>query len=241
MEKNKFIEILLEAFAQNGLGDIITDESAEKFYQFSNLLKEANNRFNLTAITDDEGIILKHFIDCATVTKHIPSDSKIIDVGCGAGFPSIPIAILRQDVFVTSLDSTAKKVNFINETAMKLGIGNISAITSRAEDHAKGRREYYDLAISRAVARLNILDELCLPLVKINGLFIGMKSSKGEEEYAEAKKGIETLGAKLVERNKLSLKYNESEIEREIFVFKKTKPTPAQYPRNYSQISRKPL
>ncbi len=241
MEKNIFIQGLFEAFKENDLEDTLNAESAEKLYHFSLILKEANERFNLTAILDDEGIILKHFVDCASTVNHIPDNSSIIDVGCGAGFPSLPIAILRSDVNVTSLDSTAKKINFINETAQKLGLTNIQATTSRAEDHAKDNREKYDVAISRAVARLNVLDELCLPLVKKGGIFIAMKSSKGDEEYAEAKKGIKELGAELENSFKMTLSFRDSSIEREIFMFRKTKETPTQYPRNYSQISKKPL
>ena len=241
MNNNEFIKTLYDAFEKNGLSGILNDESAGQLYRFSRKLVETNKLFNLTAITDDEGIILKHFVDCATVVKLIPENAKIIDVGCGAGFPSLPIAILRKDVIVTSLDSTTKKISFINETAREIGINNIHAIVSRAEDHAKQAREQYDVAISRAVARLNILDEICIPLVKINGLFIAMKSSRGEEELAEAMSGIEKLGCAQHSIDKISLSYNGTEIDRENYVFKKIKQTPLQYPRNYSQISKKPL
>lgn len=241
MEKNIFIECLFEAFKENDLENAICAESAEKLYQISLALKDANEKFNLTAILDDEGIILKHFVDCASSIKYIPSNANIIDVGCGAGFPSFPIAILRPDVKVTSLDSTAKKINFINKTARELNLSNIQAVTSRAENYAKENRENFDVAISRAVARLNVLNELCLPLVKKDGVFIAMKASKGDEEYLEAKNGIEILGAKLERKLKIELSFREASIEREIFIFKKIKATPTQYPRNYSQISKKPL
>lgn len=241
MEKNIFIECLFEAFRENDLEKAICAESAEKLYQLSLILKKANEKFNLTAILDDEGIILKHFVDCASSIKYIPSKANIIDVGCGAGFPSLPIAILRPDVNVTSLDSTTKKINFINETARELNLSNIQAVTSRAENYAKENRENFDVAISRAVARLNVLNELCLPLVKKDGVFIAMKASKGDEEYLEAKNGIEILGAKLDGNFKIELSFREASIEREIFIFKKIKATPTQYPRNYSQISKKPL
>ena len=241
MEKNEFIKELSDAFEYNGLGHVINGKKAEKLYCFAQILKETNKQFNLTAITDDEGIILKHFLDCATVTDLLPTNSSIIDVGCGAGFPSLPIAIFRDDVMVTSLDSTAKKINFINETAKKLEITNIKAITSRAEDHAKAKRESYDLAISRAVARLNILSEICVPLVKKGGGFIAMKASKGDEEYNEAKKGLEILGCQIEDHLKVHLEYKLESVDREIFIFKKCKVTPTQYPRNYSQITKKPL
>ena len=241
METNNFKQKLIEAFEINGLGNVLTDESAEKLYQFSRKLIEANSRFNLTAIKDDEGIILKHFADCATVLWHIPVNSTLVDVGCGAGFPSIPIAILRKDVQVTALDSTSKKIDFINQTASEIGIFNIKGVSGRAEDFAKDNRGKFDVAISRAVARLNILDELCIPLLRIGGRFIAMKSSKGEEEFAEAKSGIERLGAALEGKSSISLNHAGESIEREIFVFSKQKVTPAPYPRNYSQILKKPL
>lgn len=241
MEKTIFIQKLIDAFESNGLGGTINNETAEQLFAFSRSLIEANERFNLTAIKDYNGIILKHFADCASVLKHIPTNANLVDVGCGAGFPSFPIAILRKDVTVTSLDSTAKKIDFINQTADSLNLTNISGVSARAEDFAKENREKFDVAISRAVARLNILDELCIPLVKIGGKFIAMKSSRGEEEFTEANEGIQKLGAHLDSKHTITLNYSGEEIEREIFIFTKSKATPAQYPRNYSQISKKPL
>jgi 16S rRNA (guanine527-N7)-methyltransferase len=241
MERNEFISILKRAFETNGSGEFLNDESAEKLYLFAKKLVETNKLFNLTAITDEKEIILKHFVDCASILKLIPNNSTLIDVGCGAGFPSLPIAILRKDVKVTSLDSTTKKIDFINRTATELSLSNIKAVSARAEDFAKTNREKYDVAVSRAVARLNILDELSLPLVKVGGIFIAMKSSQGKVELEEAKKGIMTLGAE-EESVKISvLSLDELSIDRETYVFRKRSSTPMQYPRNYSQISKKPL
>ena len=241
MNEIQFKESLIKSFSINGLGDKINEEKAEKLFLFANTLIETNKTFNLTAITDENEVILKHFTDCATVLDLIPEKSTLIDVGCGAGFPSMPIAILRNDVKVTALDSTAKRINFINLTAEQLKIANIVGIAVRAEDFAKQNREAYDISISRAVARLNVLMELCLPLTKIDGRFIAMKSSRGEEEYSEAKIGIGILGGSFEERKKISLSWAEIEAEREIYVFKKNVKTPLQYPRNFSQISKKPL
>lgn len=241
MNEKEYIQLLTNEFNNNELTNLITEEKAVKLHQFSNILIETNKQFNLTAITDEKEIIIKHFVDCATVIKHIPKDASVIDVGCGAGFPTLPIAILRDDVKVTALDSTAKKINFINLTAKELNLTNVLGIASRAEDFANKKRESYDISISRAVARLNTLDELCLPLTKVGGLFIAMKSSKGEEEYAEAKQGISKLGASLIKKEVVRLKFEDQEIEREIFLFKKEEHTPRQYPRNYSQITKKPL
>jgi 16S rRNA (guanine527-N7)-methyltransferase len=241
MEYREYKELLYKAFEENGLSDILSEENTEKLYRFSNILVETNKTFNLTAITEEKEVILKHFVDCASISKHIPSGSTLIDVGCGAGFPSLPIAILRNDIKATSLDSTAKKIDFINRTAKELSLDNIVAISARAEDFAKNNREKFDVATSRAVARLNILDELCLPLVKVGGLFIAMKSSRGEIEYSEAKTGIDKLGSRLELVEKGTLSFEEMTIERETYIFKKVRQTPNQYPRNYSQIVKKPL
>ncbi len=241
MEYREYKELLYKAFKENGCIELLSDESAEKLYRFSSILVETNKSFNLTAITDEKEVILKHFVDCASIVKHIPLNAKLIDVGCGAGFPSLPIAILRSDVSVTSLDSTTKKIDFINRTAKELDLENITAISARAEDFAKQDREKFDVATSRAVARLNVLDELCLPLVKVGGLFIAMKSSRGEIELAEATEGIKKLGAQLVVTEKETLCFDGMSIERETYIFKKLRPTPTQYPRNYSQIAKRPL
>ena len=241
MEYREYKDILYRAFKENGCGELLSDESAQKLYEFARILVETNKAFNLTAITEEKEVILKHFVDCASISKHIPADSTLVDAGCGAGFPSLPIAILRSDVSVTSLDSTTKKIDFINRTAKELSLNNIVAISSRAEDFAKDNREKFDIATSRAVARLNILDELCIPLIKVGGLFIAMKSSRGEIELQEAQNGIKKLGAELETVDKSQLTLDDTTIERETYVFKKTSKTPSQYPRNYSQIAKKPL
>jgi 16S rRNA (guanine527-N7)-methyltransferase len=241
MNYNEYSSELLQAFEQNGLSHLINEDAAQKLYAFSDILIQTNKSFNLTAITDEKEIILKHFVDCASVCEYIPRDAKLIDVGCGAGFPSIPIAILRPDVSVTPLDSTGKKVDFINMTAKKLGLSNVSAVCARAEEFAAAHREQFDVCISRAVARLNILDELCVPFARKGGNFMAMKSSKGEEEYTEACSGLEKLSCVLKENVKKSFFYNEMTIERDIYVFEKISATPTQFPRKYSQILKKPL
>ena len=241
MDEQQYITTLLAAFKQNGLGDLLTDKSAEKLYLFSNLLVETNKITNLTAITDEEGIILKHFIDCASISRYIPAGARIIDVGCGAGFPSLPLAIIRPDISVTSLDSTGKKIDFVNKVAAELNLSNLTAICARAEDFAAEHREAFDICTSRAVARLNILAELCLPLVKIGGTFIAMKSNKGAEEYAEAANGIKRLCAQLDFSKEESFSLGDNTIIRETYALKKTNHTPKEFPRKYSQILKKPL
>lgn len=240
MNPSEHFKILQKAFEDNQLGDLITNENAKKLVNFSEILTKANETTNLTAITDKKEIILKHFIDSASISKHIPAGSKVIDVGCGAGFPSIPLAILRQDIDITSLDSTGKKVDFVSYAANELKIQNIDPVCARAEE-LSSHREQYDVCTSRAVARLNILSELCLPFVKVCGKFIAMKSSKGVEEYNEAKNGIFELGGILSESENPQFSLDNSTINREIYVIAKTNKTPAAYPRKYSQILKKPL
>ena len=235
------IENVLNAFAQNGLSDIITKENAAKFCELSDLLVETNKKFNLTAITNEDEIILKHFVDSATILKHIPYGASVIDIGCGAGFPSLPVAILRSDIEVTSLDSTKKKVDFVNSAAEMLNLTNIVAVCARAEDFVVKNRQSFDICTSRAVARLNILSELCLPYVKFGGSFVAMKSNKLSEEYNEARDGIAKLGGNLKSIEEISLNFLSNEISREIAIFAKTKDTPKEFPRIYSQILKRPL
>ena len=241
MERNGYIEYIISAFNKNNLGHLINQEKAGTIYDLYNILVETNKITNLTAITEEKDAILKHFIDSATVCDHIPTNATVLDVGCGAGFPSLPLAILRPDVQVTSIDSTGKKINFVNSTASALNLKNISATCIRAEDFAKANQESFDVCTSRAVARLNILSELCIPFIKIGGSFVAMKSDKGSEEYIEAAKGIKTLGCELTSMQESTLSLEESSISREIYVFHKVSKTPTAYPRNYSQITKKPL
>ena len=205
------------------------------------MLIEANKITNLTAITEEKDVILKHFVDSATVCSFFDVNASVIDVGCGAGFPSLPLAILRPDLNITSIDSTGKKINFVNATAEKLGLENVTAICTRAEDFVKDNRESFDACTSRAVARLNVLIELCVPFIKIGGKFVAMKSGKGEEELDEAYRGIRVLGCEISEKKDCLLTLEQERIQREIFIFKKEAETSAAYPRNYSQITKKPL
>ena len=241
MEKSQYITLLSEAFEQNDIASLLTDEAKEKLYNFSNILIETNKITNLTAITEEKDVILKHFVDCASMSEYISQGSNVIDVGCGAGFPSVPLAIIRPDLNITALDSTGKKIDFVKNAANQLKLNNLTAICARAEEFVVDNREKFDVSTSRAVARLNVLAEISLPLVKAGGSFIAMKSSKGAEEYAEAENGIKKLGATLESFHEKAFAFDENEINREFYIFSKTRATPKEFPRKYAQILKKPL
>ena len=241
MDLERYIECINDAFIQNGYGDLMDKDSAEKFYKLSNLLIQTNKITNLTAITDETEIIYKHFLDSATVCRVIHENAELIDVGCGAGFPSLPIAILRNDVKITSLDSTGKKIDFVNKAASELGLENVRGVCSRAESYVSDHRETFDVCVGRAVSRLNVLSEICIPFVKIGGSFVAMKASKGDEELQEAFNGIKKLGCALSKSFKVEIKTTTDNLERVILCFDKQSKTPSAYPRNYSQITKKPL
>ena len=241
MDRNEFIELLYKGFEVNGLKEVLCEEAAEKLYDFYVLFVEENKITNLTAITDEVGVVLKHFVDCCSIAPLMNVDAKVIDIGCGGGFPTIPLAIVRPDLEITAIDSTGKKIDFVNKAARCLNLNNVNAISTRAEDYCNENREKFDYCVSRAVARLNILDELCIPFVKDGGSFVAMKSNKGEEELAEAIKGIKALGAEVDTVRKDSFELCDMVTSRELMVFKKTRSTPKQYPRRYSQILKKPL
>ena len=241
MERNEFIKTTLEVFAANGYSDVIDDERASRLYELYEHLVEVNKITNLTAITDAKDVILKHFLDCATVCALLPENARVLDVGCGAGFPSLPIAILRQDVSVVSLDSTNKKIEFVKSAVSKLGLNNIEAFCGRAEEFIEGKRESFDVCTSRAVARLNVLIEICAPYVKVGGSFVAMKSNKWQEELDEVIKSSKMLGFGEHAVGEIKLSAFDGEIDRAIVSFKKIAKTNEKYPRKYAQILKKPL
>lgn len=227
------------AVMRANLLDEFTDEDIIKeFYRLTELLLEENQKTNLTAITDMEQVITKHYCDCLKICKHIPKDANLLDVGCGGGFPTLPIAIGRKDINITALDSTAKKLDFVAYAAKELNL-NVITLAARAEEVSKNTkyRERFDTVTARAVSRLNILSELCLPLTKTGGRFISMKGSSGEEELNEAIKGITLLGGQL----EMTDSFEISGMKRYIFVVKKLCKTPEKYPRMYSKICKSPL
>ena len=218
----------------------LSNKMIEQFFIYKDLLKEWNEKINLTAITDDEEIIIKHFIDSLTIVKYIPQNAKIIDVGTGAGFPGIPIKIARPDVEVVLLDSLNKRINFLNEVIEKTNISGIETIHSRAEDAGNNKkyREKFDISTARAVANMSTLLEYCTPFLKENGKFICMKA-EATEEIKEAEKAIKALNMQLEDIEEFKLP--KLEANRTVIILKKIKSTPTKYPRKAGIPSKEPI
>jgi len=215
------------------------DEIENKFNLFMNILLEWNEKINLTSIIDKKEIKEKHFEDSLTILKYIKNNDKIIDVGTGAGFPGIPLKIKNNSLNITLLDSLNKRINFLNEVIKLLNLENIETIHGRAEDIAQNNlyREKYNIAVSRAVAPLNILLEYLLPFVKIGGMVICMKGPNYQEELNNSKNAIKILGGELINIEKI----NFNNMERNIILLKKIKTTNKIYPRKSGTPERKPL
>lgn len=222
--------------------EINVDEDAfARLDTFAEMLIETNKSFNLTAIKEPDDVTVKHFADCLSIFKYvdIPENAKIIDVGTGAGFPGLVLKLYRPDIQMTFLDSTRKRLGFIENVLNECGIkGDI--LHMRAEEAAQlaKYREKYDFATARAVAALPVLSEYCLPFVKVGGSFVSMKSAESNEEISEAKKAINVLGGKIEEDILFDLVEN---MPRRIIRIKKNSQTPTKYPRPSAQISKKPL
>jgi 16S rRNA (guanine527-N7)-methyltransferase len=221
--------------------NISLDDSAEnKLNTYFSFLVEYNNHTNLTAITEHDDVFIKHFLDSMLLNcAYDLSNKTLCDVGAGAGFPSVPNAIINKDVKVDIVDSLNKRIIFLNELIKRLGINNVNAYHARAEEWALTKRESYDVVSARAVARLQILAELCLPLVKIGGAFVAMKSLESKDELSEAKKAIEVLGGKVKEIKHFELPYNMG--SRDIIIIEKVKETPKKYPRAFAKIKQNPI
>ncbi len=220
-----------------GLGVTIPDGADETLCRFGCELIEQNKVMNLTAITEPEAVAKLHLLDCLTVLKCADLTGKtLIDVGCGAGFPGVPLKIGCPEVDLTLLDSLGKRMTWLENTLPKLGI-NATYITARAEEAVADRRERYDFATSRAVARLNILLELTAPYVKVGGAVLAMKGAAGREELAECKNAIRQLGLKLEQVHEFPM----DGTNHMVIVLRKVSPTPAKYPRRYAKIKASPL
>lgn len=217
----------------------LSDFQVDKFEKYFSILIETNKYLNLTAITEEKDVILKHFLDSVLAEKNFVKNAKIIDVGSGAGFPSIPLKILREDLNICMIDSLNKRINFLNDVIKLLNLKNTVALHYRAEDFAKKQREMFDVATARAVAPLNILVEYLLPFVKVGGCAVIYKSTKLQEELDSAKKAIEVLGGKTekIEHYKIE----EENLERNILVIRKISHTSNKFPRDKNKPKLNPI
>lgn len=236
---------MIKDLLQNYIKDYkitLTENQYEQFQKYFELLAEWNKKMNLTAITDESGVALKHFADSLSLLNFvdIPQNSSLADVGTGAGFPGVVLKIARPDIKLTLIDSLNKRLVFLGEVCAQLGI-EAELIHSRAEDGARDEklRESFDFVASRAVARMNVLSEYCLPYVKVGGAFCAMKGAQANEEFKESLNAINTLGGKL--ENKYFFELPENGGERAIAVVRKVKNTPQKYPRQSGKIKAKAL
>ena len=215
----------------------LSDGQIDTLCRFGEALIEKNAVMNLTAITEPSAVAQLHFLDCIALLNAADFHGKrVIDVGCGAGFPGVPLKIAAPSIRLTLLDSLAKRMNWLSETLPALGV-DAEIITARAEEFAAQRREQYDLATSRAVARLNVLAELCLPYVRVGGKFLAMKGALAQEEDEEARRGIERLGGHVLR----IFEYPVADAVHKAVVIEKLRPTPQQYPRAFAKIKKSPL
>lgn len=231
-------EILKYGFAQ--LGVEVNERALERYRTYYEYLEERNKVMNLTAISGTEDVARLHFLDCVSLLGMCDFKSKrLIDVGTGAGFPGLPLKIAEPSLELTLLDSLNKRVDFLRETCVKLGFEDVNCIHARAEEAPAEFRGAYDIAASRAVARLNTLCELCLPLLKVGGVFIAMKGPDCSQEVSEASSAMHLLGAEL--RDTIIYKVPGTDISHGAVIIDKVKPTPPKYPRKWAQIKKQPL
>lgn len=240
----EFIRLFHATCEKNDLLDL-TEGKEEKFLHLARMAVEFNSHTNITAINDIGGLILSHFCDSLTVARLIPQSAQTTDVGCGGGFPTLPLAIVRPDIGICAIDSTGKKLAFVSDAARELGLARVTPRCMRAEDGGKDPtfREHFDFVTARAVSAMPILCELCLPFLRIGGIFCAMKGPRGGEELDEAKNALSVLGGTLREVKKITLCPTDSAepLERMLLIVEKTSPAPAKYPRAYGKIKNKPL
>lgn len=217
------------------LGVPLTEAQLDRFCAFGTALLEKNRVMNLTAITDPAAVARLHFADSLTLlTAAEFHNARVIDVGCGAGFPGVPLKLAEPSIRLTLLDSLQKRVRWLEETLASLGV-EADCVAARAEEFSA--RERYDYAVSRAVARLNLLSELCLPFVKVGGAFLAMKGAAAQDELDEARRGISILGGEV----EAVRTYDLGGAEHRVIVIRKVRPTPPAYPRRFAKIKLQPL
>jgi 16S rRNA (guanine527-N7)-methyltransferase len=219
------------------------DETAlERFEEYANLLRERGSRMNLIADTDPEEIAVRHFMDSLVLLRlGLKIGSSAVDVGSGAGFPGVPLKIMRPDIGMTLLESVGKKAWFLREVKERLSLDGLEIVNARAEEaaHLKERRERYDYVLGRAVARMNILAELCIPFSVVGGEFLAMKSLRAADEIADARKAVRVLGGEFTGKFEYTLPDRDMNLA--VFRIGKVAPTPAGYPRRFAKIKQKPL
>ena len=232
---------MMETHLRKGLAELgLGDDTVPSLLRFGDLLLEKNKVMNLTAITDPEDVASLHFLDSAALLTLADLKGKtVVDVGTGAGFPGMPLKILEPSIRMTLLDSLGKRITFLQEVCDELGLQNVQCVHARAEDFAAEHRQSFDFAVSRAVANLSVLCEFCLPLVKVGGYFLSMKSVESGEELEAAQKAIKTLGGR-VERT-ADYQIPGTEVVHRVIFIKKIAETPKKYPRPFAKIKKNPL
>ncbi|HYF82265.1 MAG TPA: 16S rRNA (guanine(527)-N(7))-methyltransferase RsmG [Clostridia bacterium] len=241
MSKLENKEVLINGMKE--LGVDVSHETVERLLTFMKIMLEWNEKVNLTAITEEREVVIKHFLDSVTClsTGYIKNGMAVIDVGTGAGFPGVPLKILKDDLKMTLLDSLNKRIIYLNDVAKKLNLRNINIVHSRAEEagSSKDHREAYDIVLSRAVAAMNVLCEYCLPLAKVGGFFLCQKGPDIKDEMKEADSAIKILGGKVREVREYQLPF--SDIKHNIIVIEKVTATPTKYPRKPGKPAASPI
>lgn len=217
----------------------VSEKMIDDLLKFSALLLEKNKVINLTAVTEPTEVVTRHFLDCAALAPHMPQGGRVLDVGTGAGFPGMPLAILCPETEFVLLDALRKRIDFLNEVIETLGLTNVTAVHARAEDFAKDSRASFDMVVSRAVADLRTLSELAVPMVKVGGCFLAMKAADCAEEVQSAAHAFEVLG--VGEPEMLSYTVPHDGIERALVRLPKISDTPDKYPRRFKKIQTAPL
>lgn len=232
---------MMEAILKDGLAALgLPSDGVPALLRYAAALEETNKVMNLTAITEETDVAQLHFLDSAALLKVLDFRGKtVVDVGTGAGFPGLPIRILEPAAHVTLLDALQKRVTFLQQICDELGLADVDCVHARAEEFAAKHRESFDVAVSRAVASLPLLAELCLPLVKVGGVFLAMKSIDSDGEVASAARAITTLGGRVSEIRDYPIPG--TAVSHRAVLIEKIKPTPAKYPRAFAKIKKAPL
>lgn len=234
-------EIFCDGCSQMGI--VIADEEIEKMMKFKMIVLDWNKKMNLTSIKDGRDFVIKHLLDsisCLTIDE-VKKKQKVIDIGTGAGFPSIPLKIMLPEIELTLLDSSSKKIDFLEEVCMSLELEKVEVIHGRAEELGQNKeyRECYDLVLARAVAPMNVLVEYCLPFLKVGGHFVSQKGPRLEEEIKTAKVAIDILGGEVKYIEKITLPFEE--LDHKIIVIEKVNKSPTKYPRKVGKPTKKPM